>query len=197
MDVTINNNQINVPAELATWGELLDWIETDCLKAGQCITHVYLAGTETYNYRDRLICEQALHGIGKVAIQSGDFDRIVRESLKELEHELCNTLVGSDEIVRLLENRKEEQAYQVLGQLLESIRIFYTIFSEDLGWIEPVNSGISTNEFPAVLERTLTQLIGAQETRNWVSICDVLEYEIKPMLEAWQEMVTKTREHVN
>src|SRR2546429_5914342 len=50
MDVTINENEIIVPAEIATWGDLLDWIETDCLKAGQCITHVYLDGNEACNY---------------------------------------------------------------------------------------------------------------------------------------------------
>ena len=46
MDVTINESSINVPAELGTWGELLDWIEKDYLKAGQCITRVFLAGNE-------------------------------------------------------------------------------------------------------------------------------------------------------
>ena len=42
MDVKINDSQINVTVEISTWGDLLDWIETDYLKAGQCITHVYL-----------------------------------------------------------------------------------------------------------------------------------------------------------
>jgi hypothetical protein len=197
MDVTINDNAVDVPAELATWGDLLDWIETGYLKSGQCITHVYLAGNETCNYRDRLICNQDLHSIGHVSIRSGDFDKVVHESLAELDRELRAAVASSPEIVRLLENRKEEDAYNRLAQLLESIRIFFTIFSEDLGWVEPADAEISRQEFSSALERGLTQLIGAQESRNWVSVCDVLEYEITPILESWQKIVARTREQLN
>jgi hypothetical protein len=197
MDVTINNNEINVPTEILTWGDLLDWIETDYLKAGQCITHVYLGGSETYNYRDRLVCDQDLHDIGNVAVISGDFDKVVHESLTELDRELANSLSACQDIVRLFENRSEEDAYNRLAQLLESIRIFFTIFSEDLGWVEPMDPEISCKEFSTVLERALTQLINAQEKRYWVSVCDVLEYEITPILESWQKMAARTLEHIN
>src|SRR5437867_3717459 len=129
MDVIINDDAIAMPAEIATWGDLLDWIETNYLKAGQCITHVFLGGTETYNYRDRLLCNQDLQTVGQVAIQSGDFDMVVHESLAELDRELNSALGTSQQMVRLFENRKEEEAYNGLVQLLESIRIFFTIFS--------------------------------------------------------------------
>jgi hypothetical protein len=197
MEVTINDQQINVPNEVSTWGDLLDWIETDYLKAGQCITHVFLGGSETYNYRDRLVCNQTLESVGNVAVVSGNFDKVVEESLEELERELQNALAASDEIVRQFENRKEEEAYNQLAQLLESIRIFFTIFSEDLGWVEPPNPEISRKEFTPALENALTQLISAQEKRYWVSVCDVLEYEITPILESWHNMVARTREHIN
>jgi hypothetical protein len=194
MDVTINESAISVPQDLDTWGDLLDWIETEHLKAGQCITHVYLGGAEAYNYRDRLVCEQELQSIDNVEVRSGDFDTVVHESLIELDAALASSLVSCREIVRLLENRKEEEAYNRLGQLLESIRIFYTIFSEDLGWVEPAEG--SRREFSASLERALAQLISVQESRHWVSICDVLEYEITPILDSWQKTVAGTREHL-
>jgi hypothetical protein len=197
MDVTINKDSINVPAEMATWGDVLDWLETDYLKAGQCITHVFLDGTETLNYRDALTCDQNLTTVGEIAVESGDFDTVVNESMEELENELKSAHVLSGEIIRLLENRQEEEAYNRLAQLLDSIRIFYTVFSEDLGWAEAADAEISRAEFSAVLERSLIQLIAAQENRMWVSICDVLEYEIVPMLESWQKLVEGTRALIN
>jgi hypothetical protein len=33
--------------------------------------------------------------------------------------------------------------------------------------------------------------------RYWVSICDVLEYEVTPILQSWQKMVARTRDHIN
>ncbi len=197
MDVTINESQINVPVEVSTWGDLLDWLETDHLKAGQCITHVFLGGQETLNYRDTLICSQDLAAVGNIDVRSGDFDRVIRESLSELDQELKTTIASASEIVRLFENRKEEEAYARLASLLDSVRIFFTIFSEDLGWAQVPDAEISREEFSAALERALTQLIAAQENRFWVSICDVIEYEINPILEAWQKVAERTCARVN
>jgi hypothetical protein len=197
MDVTINETEINVPTEITTWGDLLDWIETDYLKAGQCITHVFMAGNENCNYRDQLVCKQALNSVGSIAIRSGDFDTVVANSLAELDVELKNALNTCGEIVRLLENRDEKAAYEQLAALLDSIGLFFSIFSEDLGWAETADAEISRGEFTAVLSRALSQLIAAQENHYWVSICDVLEYEITPILECWQKLVGKTREYLN
>jgi hypothetical protein len=197
MDVTINETPITVPTEVATWGDLLDWLETDYLKAGQCITHVYLDGSETLNYRDNYVCGQDIDAVGRIAVQSGDFDQVVRESLSELDQELKNATTSTSEIIRLLENRDEKEAYNRLATLLDSIRIFFTVFSEDLGWAVTPDAEISGPELSASLETALNQLIAAQENRYWVSICDVLEYEITPILQTWTRTVEKTRAHIN
>jgi hypothetical protein len=197
MDVRINKTPVSVPVDVATWGDLLDWIETQHLKAGQCITHVYMGGTETVAYRNRLTCEQEIDTVGNIAIESGDFDTVVRESLQELESELNNALTSTRQIVRLLEIRREEEAYARLGILIDSIRVFFTIFSEDLGWSDTKNSEISRQDVSAALDRAMTQLIAAQENRYWVSICDVLESEITPILESWQKLVESTCVHIS
>jgi len=197
MDVTFNKHSIEVPADVATWGELLTWLETDYVKAGQCITHVYLGGAEALNYRDPLTCDQDLETSGSIAVECGDFDTVVSESMGELDREVKAAVVLTGEIIRLLENRQEEEGYNRLAQLLDSIRIFYAVFSEDLGWSEAADVEISRAEFSTILERALTQLIAAQENRMWVSICDVLEYEITPVLESWQKLVERTRAHIN
>jgi hypothetical protein len=193
MDVKMNDSQINVPVEISTWGDLLDWIETDYLKAGQCITHVYLAGNESLNYRETLVCGKEIAEVTPISIKSGDFDSVVRESMRDLDHEVKTSLESASQIIRLLENGREEEAYRSLAHLLDSLRIFFTIFSEDLGWVEQHN-GISRKEGSAALERALTNLVNAQENHYWVSICDVLEYEIVPILESWQQLVEGTRE---
>lgn len=197
MDVSINENPIDIPAEVATWGDFLDWLETDYLKAGQCITHVYLGGNEAMNYRDKYVCGQEIDSIGHIAVKSGDFDLVVRESLAELDRELENAAASAGRIIRLFENREEAEAYNQLAELLDAIRIFFTVFSEDLGWAEVSDAEISGPDFSAALERALQQLIAEQENQYWVSICDVLEYEITPILEAWKKVVEKTRAHIN
>jgi hypothetical protein len=197
MDVTINRIAINIPSYIDTWGDFLEWVETDYLKAGQCITRVLHGGKDEINYRSSLVCQQPIHNVGSITIESGDFDSVIRESLLELDQELQNAVASSKAIVRLFENRQEEEAFNELAQLLDSIRIFFTVFSEDLGWADVPDAEISPKEFSAALERALTQLIAAQEKRYWVSICDVLEYEINPLLETWHQLVERTRVHIS
>jgi hypothetical protein len=49
MDVTVNKTAIDIPTGVTTWGDLLDWLETRHLKAGQCITHVFMGDSEAVN----------------------------------------------------------------------------------------------------------------------------------------------------
>src|SRR5437763_15765324 len=85
MDVIINETKISVPVEIWTWGDLLEWVETDYLKAGECITHVYLNGNEAVNYRDAAVCGKEIANMTPVVIKSGDFDRVLRYSMSELD----------------------------------------------------------------------------------------------------------------
>jgi hypothetical protein len=197
MDVTINETAIPIPEQVNTWGELLDWLETDHLKAGECITRVLIDGREEINYRMPPMCGQTLDSVSDIAVESGDFDKVVRESLTELNHEIRTALASTREITRLLETRQEDQAYTQLAQLLDSIGIFFAVFSEEIGWVENSEEETTRTALSARLEGALTQLITAQENRFWVAICDVLEYEITPILEAWQELTERTRVKIN
>jgi len=186
MDVMIDETVIVPPSELQTWGDLLDWVETRQLKPGKCITRVTLQGQEEIEYRKPVLCRRIIQEVGPVHIESGEFAAVVQETLAELQTEIELALKNTREIITLFENRSEERAHAQLGQLLESIRLFFQVFSEDLGWVNaPDNS--------AVLDFAIRQLITAQENRFWVAICDVLEYEITPILESWLVAVESTR----
>jgi len=190
MDVRIDETRIIPPSDVTTWGDLLDWVETQQLKPGKCITRVMFSGEEEIQYRLPALCDREIKDVGQVQIEVGEFDTVVRETLAELQTELGNALQNARDIIKLFEDRNEERAHTQLGHLLDSIRIFYTVFSEDLGWVNAPDNSVN-------LESAIRQLISAQENRFWVSICDVLEYEIVPILESWRTTVETTRAHLN
>ena len=49
----------------------------------------------------------------------------------------------------------------------------------------------------ASLETALGEQISAQENGFWISVCDVLEYEIAPVLDGWKGLVKRTRGNVH
>ena len=197
MDVIINETRLALPPEVATWGEVLDWIEMEHLNAGQCITRVSFEGREEINYRKSGVCQQSLNDVGAIRVESGDFDSVLKESFSELDTAVAGSIATTREIIRLFENRDEANGYQYLSQLLDSIRLFYGVFSEDLGWADVSDLGISRDGITPALENAIKQLIAAQENHFWVSICDVLEYELIPILETWHKTVERTRARIN
>ena len=190
MDMTIDETVIVPPPDLETWGELLEWVETKQLKPGKCITRVMFQGQEEIEYRLPSLCRRLIHEVGTVNIESGEFTTVVQETLTELQSEIQIALQNIREIIALFESRSEERAHAKLAELLESIRLFYQVFSEDLGWIDAPDNN-------AVLDYAIRQLIAAQENRFWVAICDVLEFEITPILESWLTTVESTRAGVH
>src|SRR5262245_59646120 len=195
MELLVNDTRMNPPSELVTWGDLLDWVETQQLKSGQCITRVAFSGQEEIHYRKPNVCGQDIQAIGAIQIESGEFDAVVRESFAELETELRSALDSTRDIIKAFEDRNEEAAYAHLAQLLDAVRIFYSLFSEDLGWAD--SSEAERIQQTATLENAIKELITAQENHFWVSVCDVLEYELTPVLETWLSTVEKTRARVH
>jgi len=192
MNLTINGTTVEIMSCIATFGELIDWVEED-LPADQYIVSVSIDGTVLSDYRDDQIFARDITAFGEIAIMTGDLDKVVRVSLAELDQQLKDAIASTSEIIRLLENRKEAEAYVQLAFLLESIKIFFKVLYEDLGWAEVPDAEISHSEIPAALDRALVQLTSAQENRYWVWICDVVEYEIAPILQCWQKVVERTR----
>ena len=195
MNIRVNQDTVNVPGGLSTWGDLLGWIETDYLNSGQCITKVSFGPDEAMNYRENSLCDEELGGLETIDIESGDFDSVVRESMGELDKELARVTEAGSRIVAIFEERDQERAYAELSSYLEALGVLCSIFSEDLGWVEEDEN--SRASLMGALEQALGELISAQENGFWISVCDVLEYEISPILEGWKKLVQRTRGQIN
>ena len=48
-------------------------------------------------------------------------------------------------------------------------------------------------QIPVMLERSLGQVISAQESNSWLLLCDILQYEVTPILESWKAIAQATR----
>src|SRR5262245_48501233 len=132
MNVTINESSVSVPEGVATWGDLLDWLETGYFKRGQCIVKVAVNGEEDIDYRSASACDQALTTVGQIHIESSDFDLVLRESFAEIEEGITAAIDTANGIIGLFESRNETEAYSALAKLLEAARIFFAVFNEDL-----------------------------------------------------------------
>ncbi len=197
MKLIINEKEVSVPLTymaIASWGDLLNWIEREHLKAGQCVTNILINGVEEPHYRDYPARDRLLHDINEITVTTGHFDTVVRESLTELDDELKNAVALTGRLIRLLEERKtyEEEKYnEELAQLLESLKIFGDLFSADLAWVEPLEA-LSRKEIRSNLDNVLSDLSTAQKSREWFVVYNLLEIQVMPTLESWRRIVERT-----
>ncbi len=117
--------------------------------------------------------------------------KLTIDELVELKNKLAAAIRSVQEIVKDLENRRGQLAYDKLAVFLEGIEIIAGLFAEDHGWVYGDTLYI-TAELNQGLKRSLALLTAAQEKNWWVSICDALEYEIVPIIENWQKIVEQT-----
>jgi hypothetical protein len=135
----------------------------------------------------------AIHGWAGLLDQvDGLSGRNLRESLPDLSARIQRAQASTKAIIRNFENGDEDLAYERLVELLHSVRVFFAVFSRDLDWADTPGAEIPREDYSSALERAIAQLVRAQKCRSWVSICDVLEFEIAPLLESWQDLAERT-----
>jgi hypothetical protein len=85
MDVIIDDAPLTLPSNVATRGEVLNWIEIEHLDAAQCVTRVLFDGREA-NYRKPTICNQKIHDLHSLLIESGDVlqDELVLKAWQQM-----------------------------------------------------------------------------------------------------------------
>jgi hypothetical protein len=196
MNIRIDHDAVPLPSGLATWGEVLDWLETDYLAQGRCITKVSFGNTEADDYREDAVCNRDLEALDEIDIESGDFDTVVQESLAQLSEEIDRLGEVGRSVVGLFEERKNDEAHAELSRYLNALGMLFGVLATDLGWVHE-ESGDARPALTRTLEDALGQLIAAQENGFWISVCDVIEYEVPPVLDGWKALIDRTRKHVH
>jgi hypothetical protein len=96
----------------------------------------------------------------------------------------------------LFEERKNDEAHAELSRYLNALGMLFGVLATDLGWVHE-ESGDARPALTRTLEDALGQLIAAQENGFWISVCDVIEYEVPPVLDGWKALIDRTRKHVH
>ena len=120
---------------------------------------------------------------------------------------LSNSLQSVPSFIKLIEEASESLR---LGEESESMNKFQNVIGEfsafttflslakpHLEISEEVYKNAGLAEFETSLLEFINEILSAQENNDWILIADMLEYEITPLLETWEEIVAKLAENLN
>ncbi|MBN1498745.1 MAG: hypothetical protein JW982_01195 [Spirochaetes bacterium] len=132
--------------------------------------------------------------IKKMISKSLDSPDILLKLLHEIKRELPDQISNLEKVAEAYQTGKDESAIQLLQDFLDFIysytRLCYQIspvFSIDLKTVE-VN-GISLEDKNADIHSFLNEIIEVMENEDVISLADILEYEIKPLIENVDEYI--------
>jgi hypothetical protein len=185
--VLVNNEPQDIHEGLKTWGQLLAWVDHQVAAGGQLVTAARLDGVDEPSFRDPTQAVRSLSDWAVVEVDVATPASLVTESLQEaldglaslrqyavtVAHRFRGTDLG-------LANRglgELSQGLQTLVGLIEALGGAIGVGLEQFEW-----QGRPTSMLLQELGQPLTPLAEAQRASDWVTVADILEFDLEPAL---------------
>lgn len=187
--VIVNDQDVALDSGAKTWGELLARVDAQCHASGHVVTAARLDGVDEPSFRDAALIGRALDGVAVIEIEtdspaallagaireaSGGLDRLCKHAIDVGQRFRGRDLAPAQEGLLAL-----VQGLQVLTSLIATIgAVLQTDLASLLWQGKPVSSML--DELGVHLEA----LIAAQQRQDWLTVADIVEYDVEPALRA-------------
>lgn len=178
----------------AQWSDVLDVMDQDLARTGRIVTGVQMDGIDQAAFRDGSLAARPLTGVAVVHVQSGTEADVVERCLTDVamavdalrteaatvggafrRHDLTVALAGLRELAG------------GLGTLMALVQAIGLALRVDLAGGSPRAASIA--ELVTELSSHIEAVIAAQQNQDWLTVADVIEYDIEPSLGRWQDVL--------
>jgi len=185
--VLVNNEPQDVDERLKTWGELLAWVDGRVAAGGQLVTAARLDGVDEPSFREPAQAIRSLTEWAVVEVDVATPASLVNESLQEALDGLTSLRQYAVTVADRFRGTDIGLANRGLSELSQGLQTL-------VGLIEALSGaiGIGVNTFEwegrptagllAQLAEPLTPLADAQRASDWVTVADILEFDLEPAL---------------
>ena len=174
-----------------TWGELLETLDADLGGRGVLLAAVRFDGVEEPAFREPSVTARALTTVQRVDVETATPDALLRQSLTEAAVALAQVADDVTRVSTLFRGNDLAAANQGLARLSGDLHTFAALVTTLRGplgiAVERLTiDGVPPDEQMERLGAWLESLISAQSSQDWLTVADVLEYDIEPILRAWR-----------
>lgn len=185
--VLVNNEPQDVDEGLKTWGELLAWVDHRVAAGGQLVTAARLDGVDEPSFRDPGHAIRSLSDWAVVEVDVATPASLVTDSLQEALDGLASLRQYTVTVAQRfrgtdlgLANRglsELSQGLQTLIGLIEALGTAIGVGVDRFDWEGRPAGGLLSS-----LAEPLTPLAEAQRACDWVTVADILEFDLEPAL---------------
>ena len=195
----VNGTAHEAPAGLQTWGELLADLERGDGPSRTVVAAVWFEGVEQPTFREPEILATDLHAVS-IDVELSTAQELVDSARQSV-------LVGLDALATAARETSDafrlhdlSRAHSGLADFVSTFQLLTTL-SAAVGRADAANGDPDAETRGAdVLDRlqtSLGSLIEYDVNEDWLSVADVLEYEVAELLPMWGAVVSAAAQHID
>ena len=177
----------------ATWGDLLASLDEQAAGQGVLLTIARFDGVEEPSFRDPAVTARRLSDMVRVDVETAAprvfLRQCIVDSIRPLEHAAARA-VALSAVYRGHDVAAGHEGLTALASELHDLTSLAALLSGPLQIDLPAFAA-DVQDVPHVdaLANSLTALVAAQETADWLTVADVLEYDLEPAIRRWAALL--------
>ena len=193
MKLVINSEEIKGPIEESTLGALIDRLMDERKALGLHLFAVHLNSEEVLVDSDEAraldLAEDDL-----LEIEFAPIEALVARNIDNAGNYLDRLLPGFEKATQLFRMGNEQEANRYFLDIIDGIEWFSEVVNQSLAASggDPTTMKLGDETLQDRNERLLsytTQMVEANQNRDWVLLADLIEYELTPFYEEWQALL--------
>ena len=180
----------------ATWGELLDMLDLLAEDEGTILSAARFDGVEEPAFREPAVIKRPLSTVGRVDVQTALPNAFLRECLLEAIPSLADAASSVTALAATYRRGDLAWGHEGLTQLsgdLGALTTLVGMLDGPIGIDLTALSGETATpaEQMESLWTTLDAMVAAQASEDWLTVADVLEYDLEPAIRRWADRLTR------
>lgn len=193
--ILLDEQPVAIDPTPSTWGELLGVLDAEFEARSLIVTDVRFDGLDEPAFREPDALGRQLAEMATVEVASGTAASLMERCLAEAAASiapLCEAAVSVGEQFRGFDvgdaNRGLSELAESLNSLMGIVGAASLALKVDLRQVMSEDRPVSqlTQELTTYLETTLE----AQQSQDWITVADVLQYDLEPALKRWAPVFT-------
>jgi len=179
----------------ATWGELLEKLDARAADEGRLLSAARFDGVDEPTFRDPGLTSRQLAGIGRIEVETAVPTDFLRACLLDTIEPLQQLAERTQQLAVVYRGQELAPGHagltEVAGELQLLTRLIDTL-TGPLGLdLTAVGGDGDIRPDLASLGATLNALVSAQGSDDWLTVADLLEYELEPAIRRWAGILTR------
>ena len=196
--VLLNGTAFVPAAPAPSWGPLLDAVDRHVAPSGEIVAAVRFDGVDEPGFRADAVLGLVLGSELIVEIETLPPNDLLGEVLDEASRSLPAVAASACALAAVLRGAQVDAAARGIGQLAESIANLVQLIAAAAVARGVALDTLQTRDGAAMpllrgLDAQLTPLLDAQRAGDWITVADILEYDVAPLVPRFDAVIDALR----